>query len=199
MAQTFERYLTEADERRLLAEAGRYGDVYSRRDRLWMQLLRHTGIRVGSLSGLTVADATEALRSGYLDVRADIAKGGRGYRVHVNKKALAALKGLLALRREMGHAALPEGALVMGRKHAGLSVRQFQERMALWVKRAGLPVAATPHWWRHTLAKRVIARSTANNPLPIVQAALGHRNLGSTGIYVRPDREEVAQALEEAG
>jgi site-specific recombinase XerC len=70
--------------------------------------------------------------------------------------------------------------------------------MAHWREHTGLPVEASPHWLRHTLAKRIIARSTARNPLGVVQHALGHHSLNSTGIYTAPDRDELARALEEA-
>lgn len=162
-----------------------------------MRVLRQTGIRIGTLAGLTVADAKEGLRTGFLYLRPAIQKRRQGHSVHVTKKARVALKDLLKVRREMGYAENPDQALIMSRNHRPMSVRSFQARMRKWCDEAGLHVTATPHWFRHTLAKRLVAQSTAVDPLGIVQSALGHRSRNSTGVYAMPDREAVAEALEE--
>lgn len=195
---TFQRYLTVEEERQLLRALASRSGVLARRDSAWMRLMRQTGIRVGALSGLTVFDAREALRLGHLALRDEISKGARGYQVYLNRKARAALHDLLRARREMGHAEIPEHPLVMSRNHQGMSVRSFQARMDMWVRSAGLAVHATPHWWRHTLGRRVMCQSTARDPRAIAQAALGHASINSTAIYTRPGREDIAQAMEEA-
>lgn len=196
--KVFERYLTLQEERQLLRTVAKHGDVLARRDAAWMALLRQTGLRVGALAGLTVLDARTALTGGRLHSRPEISKGERGYEIYLNKKARAALGELLRLRREQGHGDHPDAPLCMSRKRLALSVRSYQARMRLWVGLAGLDVAASPHWWRHTLSKRLMQQSTARDPLAVVQAALGHVSRNSTAIYTRPDREEIAQAMEEA-
>ena len=163
-----------------------------------MRVLRQTGIRIGALAGLTVHDAREGLRKGYLYLRPAIQKRHQGHSVHLTKKAKIALKDLLKVRRAMGYGESPEESLIMSRNHRPMSVRSFQARMRKWCDAGGLNVAATPHWFRHTLAKRLVAQSTAVDPIGIVQAALGHRSRNSTGVYAMPDREAVAEALEEA-
>lgn len=194
----FERYLTEDEERQLLRYVARFNTPLARRDHAWMRLLRQTGIRVGSLSGLTVGAATAALHSGRLALSDEHAKGQRGYQVPANSEAQRALRDLLKVRRALGFAPVPSEALIVTHRGAGMSVRSFQARMAQWREESGLPVHASPHWWRHTLAKRVMKRSTAQDPLGIVQAALGQASRQSAAIYALPDREEIAAALEEA-
>lgn len=192
----FERYLTEDEERTLFRCVRQYADIYARRDAAWMQLLRNTGIRVGTLARLLVQDASQALREHRLRLRAEICKRKRGYDIPLNTKATAALRTLLAIRMEMGFINRPEDRLVCSRNHRGLSVRSYQSRMQFWRERAGLPVAASPHWFRHTVAQRILERSTAREPLRVVQGALNHANLSSTGIYTRPNREQVREAME---
>lgn len=192
----FTRYLKRDEEKRLLAHVGQFADIQARRDHAWMRLLRHTGIRVGSAAGITVDDARDALARQRLRLRR--AKGGNAYEVPVNRDARSALRDLLKVRREQGHPMVGEDPLIMSRKRRGLSVRSFQARMQQWVRSAGLEVEATPHWFRHTLAKRVMAQSTAADPRSIVQGALGQRSPQSTVVYTMPDREDVERALEEA-
>lgn len=193
----FARYLTVAEERRLFACVRQFADVLARRDAAWMQAMRHTGVRVQAFSRLTVFDAREALRSGYLVLRPEIQKRRHGHREYLNKPARAAFRALLAVRREMGHADHPDAPLVMSRNHRAMSVRSYQARLANWAALAGLEVRVSPHWFRHTVAKRIMAQSTARDPLAVVQAVLGHVSRRSSEVYTRPDRETVALALEE--
>lgn len=193
----FERYLTEAEEARLFRHVNQFADVLARRDAAWMLLLRKTGIRVGSLAGLTVADARSAVATKTLTLADAHAKGGRGYQVPCNKDALRALRTLLSVRRELVAVQSVSDPLICTHRGSGMSVRSFQARFAQWCADAGLSVKASPHWMRHTLAKRIIAVSTARNPLGVVQAALGHASLVSTSVYTLPDREEIANSLEE--
>lgn len=195
---TLDRFLTEREERDLLRAVRRIDCPLARRDAAWMALLRQTGVRVGACSQLTVAAARDALRTRRLVLRAEIQKRRRGHDVPVTRRAAAALRELLAVHRELGLPARPEDPLVVSRRGAPLAVRTFQHRMAYWRAQAGLSVAVTPHWWRHTLGQRLVARSTARNPLLIVQSALGHADPKSSAIYARPTREDVELAMEEA-
>lgn len=198
--QVFDRYLTEAEEKRLLNHVRRFGDVLARRDHAWMMLMRTTGIRVGTCAQLTVGDAKDALRENRLRVRSEIAKGGRGYDVPIRKKrAREALKTLLRVRKDMGFQNGDLGApLVMSRNHRAMSVRSYQARMVQWSAEAGLQVRASPHWLRHTLAKRMMKESEAKDPQGIVQVVLGQRSRESTVQYTLPDREDIAAALDAA-
>jgi site-specific recombinase XerC len=196
--KVFSRYLTEVEEKQLLREVGRYADPLAQRDHAWMILMRQTGIRVGSLAQLTVADARAMLASGTVTIADEIAKGGRGYQVPLNKAARAAAQKLLRIRKDQGFEPIASMPLLMSRKGFGLSVRSMQARMQQWVKEAKLPVAASPHWLRHTLAKAIVRNSCARDPQSIVQIALGHRYRETTVLYTLPDREEVLQALENA-
>lgn len=195
--EAFDRYLTPEEERRLLRAVARVKDLWAERDHAWMRLILNTGIRVGALSRLTVGDAREALADKRLALRAEIQKGKRAHGVFLNRDAEKALRDLLRIRKAMGHhnEAL-EAPLVMGRKHQGLSPRSYQERLTLWAREAGLPAAVSPHWLRHTVAKRIMATTTHSNPLGVVQKALGHRSISSTGVYTQPDKEAVRQAME---
>jgi len=59
-------------------------------------------------------------------------------------------------------------------------------------------VDASPPWWRHTLGKRLMSQSTADDPRGIVQRALLHQDIKTTMVYTRPDRDAYEQAMEEA-
>lgn len=196
--QTFDRFFTEAEERKLLAYLRTLSSVLARRDLAWIELLRCTGIRVSTLSLLTVSDARSWLTTGRVDFRDEISKGGRGHELHLTKRARKAVQSLLQVRREQGFANIGESPLVMSRNNRGLCVRSYQMRFRQWCRAAGLARNFSPHFMRHTLAKRIMAHSTSTDPLGMVQSALGHRSRDTTVIYTLPDREQVALAMEEA-
>lgn len=197
MRKTFERYLRPEEERQLFKTMGQYADLQARRDLAWMRVLRQTGIRVETLHGLNVSEAREAITTHYLTLRAEITKGAVGGRIFVTKKGRAAFRQLLKIRREQGYAEQLDAPLVMSRQHQRMSIRTYQQRMQHWCRLAGLQVKATPHWWRHTLAKRIMKESTAQDPRGVVQAQLNHADIKSTAVYTMPDRDDIEQALEE--
>lgn len=195
----FERYLKVDEERQLFKEVARYSDVYARRDHAWMLLLRHTGIRVATLAGLNVSDALEALRldTPRLVMRPEITKGHQGGTVYLRKSAQSSLRCLLRIRKELGFPNEENLPLVYSRRGKRMSVRAYQERVAHWCRAAGMERIASPHWFRHTLAKRIMANSTGKDPRGEVQRVLGHASSASTDIYTAPDIEDILRALDE--
>ena len=197
--KVFERYLRPHEEQLLLRYVAQFDNVLAKRDHAWMRLMRNTGVRVCVVVGLTVNDARQALRTDYLAIRGEINKGGAAHRLFVTKQIRRDLTALLRIRAQQGHAEAPDGELVMSRQLGkGISVRALQQRMQKWVKESGLPVDASPHWWRHTLAKRVLAVSQSKDPQGVIQHLLGHADRRSTVIYTQPDRDDVEQDLRNA-
>lgn len=196
--KTFDRYLTPDEEKQLLGHVGKFRDFLARRDHAWMRLARHTGLRIGSIALLDIDDARAALEQGFLRVRNEIAKRGHGYDVRLTAPAREALEDLLLIHRKMRNERKPCDALILCRRGHRITVRSLQARMAGWVCDAGLAVAASPHWFRHTFAKRIIKKSEASDPFTIAQFALGQSSRASTAVYTMPDREDMAAALERA-
>lgn len=194
--RVFRRYLTEAEERELFRTVRRCGDALARRDEAWMRWLRHTGVRVGAASRFTCADARRALAEGYQTAHGE--KGGRTTRVYLTRKGRQALQDLLRIRRDMGFPERAEASLVVSRRGQGLAPRSFQSRMRAWARAAGLREDVSPHWLRHTLAKRLMQRSTAADPRGVVMGVLNHGSINSTVIYTLPDREDLERAMDEA-
>lgn len=194
----FERYLTPAEEAALLGHIKKSRGVLASRDHAWMRLVRHTGLRITSLCLLDIGDAQHALAGGVLRVRPETAKNRKGYDAMINDPARTALRDLVRIHEQMGGDDAADAPLLLSRRGNRLSVRALQARMTKWALGAGLAQKVSPHWLRHTLAKRIIARSGSADPLGIVQVVLNHGNRNSTGIYTLPDKEEVRRALRAA-
>lgn len=192
------RYLTDTEQTLLLSTVKQFSDVLARRDYAWMRLLNDTGFRVTEFSLMTVRDAMTALQSGYIFIPREHRKGKkRDHSKLVTEPVRRALLDLLDIRREMGYLDDGEVPLVMSRKHGVMSVRAYQQRVALWAQFAGIPGNVSPHWFRHTRAMNIMRRTTSNDPRGIVQAELGHANIASSGIYTTVSREDLIAALKE--
>lgn len=192
----FDRFMTEAEERQLFRTVKSRSGLIAERDLSWMKLLRLTGMRIGTLAGFTCEDARLALKTERLVFRDEICKGGHGYDILATKQVRVELMRLLTLRRKQGHIERADEPLVMSRQQGkGLSVRSFQSRLTYWRKEAELNIKITPHWFRHTFAKRIGDRTTSGDPLGMVQAALNHSTPYTSQIYFRPDRTDVDQSI----
>ena len=197
MAGAFDRYLTEAEEKQLFATVKSRSGLLAARDYAWMRLFRATGIRVGAMSQLTVGHARAALRSDHLELESNIQKKGVEHRIFTTKACKRALRDLLRIRREMGYPETDGGGLIMSRNHKPMSIRSYQARMNYWCALAELHIKASPHWFRHTVGKRIMKNSTAQDPRGIAQGVLGHRCTRSTDVYTRPDKEDIEAAMRE--
>jgi len=197
-ATYFREYLSLGEEKKLLATVAATAGLLAERDHAWMLTLRHTGCRIDAFSRLTVAHAEAVLKTGYLTLEPGIMKRNKGHTLYVSKPGRMAFKALLSVRRRMRFAHDPDGPLVMSRNHDPMSVRSYQARLRYWDSKAGLDLGLSPHWFRHTFAKRLMAASESQNPVLIVMAALGHTDIRSTLQYTWPDKEVMELELENA-
>lgn len=196
-----DRYLTEEEQLRLLAtlKERACADLLGRRDAAVIRALIHSGLRIGEFSRITVGLALTALKTKYLFIPREHRKGQtRDHRCFVTHALRSDLEDLITVRYELRPGDCHESdPLVIGRHGEGMTVRNFELRFAHWAGVAGLPPGVSPHWLRHTRAMNILRRSSARNPLGVVQSALGHESIRSTGVYTATPREEVEAALTE--
>lgn len=199
------RFLTPEEQRTLLTTPRDQRGPLAQRDYLWMKLLLETGMRIGELETMTAGQARDALQRGWLVVHAEQRKANRkgqrrGHEYMVTEPVREALQGLLMLHAQ-GARDWPDlegehAPLLWGRYGDAMTRRNYEDRMKLWARKAGLDSRISPHWLRHSRGKNIVANSRAQNPLKVVQQALGHVSIASTGIYTQLDRGEFEQALQ---
>lgn len=199
--RTMNRYLTEPEQARLLDVLKRNsGDPLAARDYAWVRALRHSGLRVQEFSLISVGDALAAMKSGYLFIPKAHRKGQRkDHQVYVTAALRESIEDLLKCRMlPLGGAGCHESEpLVVSRHGQGMTVRNYQLRLAHWAAVAGLPAGVSPHWLRHTRAMNIMRNSTASDPRGVVQSALGHADIRSSGVYTQTPREDVEAALDQ--
>lgn len=189
-------YLTPDEQKKLLDTIKKLADEKAQRDYYIVSALINSGMRIGEFLLITVGDAFAALDNGYLYIPAENRKGGkRDHSIYLTQSLRRDLTQLLTIRGSRD----PQHYLVAGRvDQEPMSARNMQLRVKSWAEQAGLGhLKVTPHFFRHTHAMNIMRGSTAKEPLRIIKAALGHRNINTTAIYTAASREEVAAALNE--
>ncbi len=188
------RYHTEAEQTALLRCIRQFRAPEAQRDAAWINLLRLSGMRIGEFSRVTVRQARLALEQGWLFIPKEHRKGKReDHSVLVTEPMRADLRALLDLQRQCGGSGADDEPLIWSRKGRAMSIRGYQDRYRHWCRKAG--IQGSPHWARHTHAMNIMRRSTARDPRGIVQAALGHADISSSGFYTRVSKEELEAAL----
>jgi site-specific recombinase XerD len=193
------RYLTEVEQRTLLATAKRVNELLAQRDHHWMAALILTGMRIQEFSRLTAPQVRQALTCGWLVSLRENCKGKK----HTNEYLITHplrqhLQALLKISDELARAIEHVDGeqlqpLVWGRDVAGkaghLSVRSYEARLKEWAVAAGLDPRISPHWLRHTRGMNVINRTRGKDGLRVAKLALNHQSIRSTGIYTQMSRE----------
>ena len=161
-----------------------------RRDRLIMELLYATGIRVSELVGIDIDDIDRSRR-----VIRVLGKGAKQRTVPYGLAAEAALEDWLAsgrpaLARDGSGAALVLGA--RGRRVDPRSVRDVVHRVVARV--AGAPDIG-PHGLRHSAATHLLEGGA---DLRTVQEILGHASLATTQLYTHVSVERLRQVYTQA-
>ena len=178
--------LADGERKKLVRELGARKGEAAARDRVMLDLLLGTGVRLAELVGLDIGDVD-------LDNKriAIHAKGGNDETRFLS----AGLRRLL--RRYLRHRnqdASDSPALFLSNRGTRISHRQVQARFRQWLAWAGIDrPGLTVHSTRHTFASRLYHRT---RDLVLVGKALGHMTTEATAIYVHQDDDALEEALE---
>ncbi|HYI08394.1 MAG TPA: tyrosine-type recombinase/integrase [Thermoanaerobaculia bacterium] len=145
------------------------------RDNVILELLFSTGIRIGELVALNVADVD-------LD-RRQIAITGRATRGRLvalgSDDVMEAMRQYLELRSER---TLSTPALFVGRSGTRLTIYSIENIFKKHVRLAEIKRHVTPHSLRHTMAAMLVSSGA---DIREVQEILGHASILSTQVYTR--------------
>ena len=170
------RDIRQSDIERLFTAIGNH-----LRDRTIFTLMLHTGIRVGEVVHLRLADVyLFENRPPHLRV---IGKGQRERVAYLSATATLLLKEYLSERSDR-----TEGKVFLNRRGRPITITGIQLQLAKYCHQADIWV--TCHQLRHTFACRMIA---AGVPVTSVQKMLGHTSLRTTQLYVNVADRQVEQ------
>ena len=172
------RALHGDETKRLLAVLAKAHGPEAERDRVLVELLLGTGVRIGSALALDVGDLDFA--HGEITLRTT--KNDRPTTVVIPAAIARKLKAFVAGRSD--------GPLFLAHDRR-VSMRHAQRRLTNWFAAAGI-VGKSAHSLRHSFASTLLART---GDLRLVQAAMNHARIVSTTIYTQVDRAKLRAAV----
>ncbi|WP_227672082.1 MULTISPECIES: tyrosine recombinase XerC [Psychrobacter] len=159
------------------------------RDKAMFELLYSSGLRVGELVALDMADVDLS------DLRVRVTgKGNKTRLIPLGAKAAAAINRYLPHRNlwvEQCDAAL----FISEKLGTRLSTRAVQQRLKVAATRAGIVQNMYPHLLRHCFASHMLSGS---GDLRAVQEMLGHSDISTTQIYTHVDFAKLTQVYDRA-
>ncbi|BAV40994.1 tyrosine recombinase XerC [Mycobacterium ulcerans] len=151
------------------------GDPLALRDRLIVELLYATGIRVSELCGLDIDDVD----TGHRLVRV-LGKGNKQRTAPFGQPAAEALQAWLADGRPALATAESGPALLLGARGRRLDVRQARTVVHQTIAAVDGAPDMGPHGLRHSAATHLLEGGA---DLRVVQELLGHSSLATTQLY----------------
>ena len=149
------------------------------RDRAILELLFSTGLRVSELTRLNRDQINLNTREFGV-----IGKGGKARVVYISKRAAIYIDKYLKSRSDKDRPLFirygGKKEIINEEEKMRLSPRSVERMVKHYVRLAKLPVDATPHTLRHSMATDLL-RSGAD--IRSVQEMLGHKNIATTQIY----------------
>ncbi len=153
--------------------------------RLTVLLLFTTGLRIGELAAVRMADLDRV--EGVIQVRG---KGNRERRVYlIGRELLRLLERYVVLRHRLSSEA-EELLLISTGKPA--TPQYLRRRLIRAGKAAGLSRRITPHMLRHAAATHLVE---AGVDIRFVQKLLGHASIATTQIYTQVSDNSLKEAL----
>lgn len=185
LPQQAPRALDIEEQQALLRAMERTGSV---RDRAMMMLLLYTGLRVGEVAQLDLADVAISARKGMVIVRSG--RGGSYREVPLN----APLREILMTWKQARRKKYPNNsdtAFFLNRQGRRMTTRAISMVVEKIGKEAGLEIS--PHVLRHTCLTNLVRKG---NDLVLVAEIAGHRRLETTRRYSLPSERDRALAME---
>jgi integrase/recombinase XerD len=156
-----------------------------RRDRVMLELLYATGLRVSELVSLELAHVN--LEVGYLRVTG---KGSKQRIVPMGEPAQRLLLDYVHTVRPQLLKRGPSRLLFVSRRGTSLTRQAFWKSLRARGRRAGLSRAVSPHMLRHSFATHLLGGGA---DLRSVQTMLGHADIATTQIYTHVERERLKE------
>lgn len=156
-----------------------------RRDRVMLELLYATGLRVSELVSLELAHVN--LEVGYLRVTG---KGSKQRIVPMGEPARCLLLDYVHATRPQLLKHGPSRVLFVSRRGTALTRQAFWKSLRARARRAGVSKAVSPHMLRHSFATHLLGGGA---DLRSVQTMLGHADIATTQIYTHVERERLKE------
>jgi site-specific recombinase XerD len=160
-----------------------------RRDVSLVTFMLNTGLRLSEVIALNLDDIEMSERKGRVLVRRG--KGNKERLIPLNSNAREALTEWLKVRPQTNCQKL--WLSVESGEDDGMTARGIQRILKRYGQGAEIP-NLTPHVLRHSFGKNLADKGVG---VEKIAQLLGHENLNTTQIYIKPDFKDLERALED--
>ena len=163
------------NEVEILLETPETDTLLGKRNKVMLEVLYATGMRVSELISLKINDVN--LEVGYLR---SLGKGGKERVIPLGEVALMYLKSYV---EEVRSKLLPDSStheLFITRRGKKMTRQAFWKILKQYVRQSGITLPVSPHTLRHAFATHLLERGA---DLRSVQEMLGHSDISTTQIY----------------
>lgn len=160
------------------------------RYRVFYSLIFDTGLRISEAANLKAGDVDRERK--VIHVRDG--KGGKDRQVKLGDRLLSMLRDYWReIRMKDPHPEpLSRDSFLFGSRIGGrISINGAREALGMAVRDAGISKPVTPHTLRHSFATTQLEAGT---DLSVIQAQLGHKDIGSTQVYLHVSTHLIRQA-----
>jgi integrase/recombinase XerD len=167
----------------LLLDAVEISNVLGFRDKVMLEVLYATGLRVSELVGLKFEQVS--FRQGFVRV---MGKGNKERLVPIGEQAMEWLEQYMTGARMDILADRQCDYLFVTRRGSGMTRQAFWYIIKRYAKKADINKALSPHTLRHAFATHLLNHGA---DLRVVQLLLGHSDLSTTQIYTHISQERL--------
>lgn len=159
------------------------------RDRVILEVLFSTGLRVAELTSLNIEQFRINDETKDMEVSV-IGKGQKVRAIYFSERATKWLRAYLNKRQDMDPALFInyKPGIEKTSDSRRLTTKSIEEIVKKYVKIAGLPILTTPHTLRHSYATDLLSNGV---DLRLVQEFLGHQNIATTQIYTHVTNKQL--------
>ena len=157
------------------------------RNRAIVEVLFSCGLRVSELTTLLMSNLY--LDEGFIRV---FGKGSKERLVPISQKAIAELQFWFDDRCRMKIKAGEQDYVFLNRRGAHLTRTMILIIVKRLAEAAGIQKTISPHTFRHSFATALLEGGA---DLRVIQALLGHENIGTTEIYTHIDMTSLRQTI----
>jgi integrase/recombinase XerC len=188
--------LLDVDAAKSVVETPAADSAEGLRDRVMLELLYGSGLRVSELAALDLVQLELPSGDGSAGSARVRGKGNKERVVPLGSHAVAALRRYLGRRGELlGDAQAGEAALLVSRRGKRLGVRRVQTLVHQYGAAGAGRADLHPHALRHTCATHMLEGGA---DLRAIQELLGHTSLATTQRYVHVSMAHVMKVYDEA-
>jgi integrase/recombinase XerD len=176
--------------RRLLEQPAKSSTPEAKRDRVMLELLYASGMRISELVALNVDDID--VEGGYVRC---FGKGNKERIIPIYEQAARLVKDYIEETRPRLLRNKEEQALFLNPRGDRLTRQGFWQKLKEYAKSADLGITISPHTLRHSFATHMLSGGA---DLRSVQELLGHANISTTQVYTHLTSEHVRQTYEKS-